>query len=68
MNRRPQLQIIAPEATPEEAAALAAALEQFMRETVPVLAVPAQPTRSAWQEAALQEGVRGAPDDFPRWG
>jgi len=67
MNRRPQLQIVAPGATPEEAAALAAALEQFMRETAPVAAAPVAPSRSAWHEAALQEGVRGAPDGFPRW-
>jgi hypothetical protein len=61
------MQIVAPGATPEEAAAVVAALEQFMRETTPVAAAPAGPTRSPWHEAALQEGVRGAPDGFPRW-
>ena len=34
-NRRPQLRIVAPAASPEEAAAVVAALERFMRETAP---------------------------------
>jgi hypothetical protein len=55
-NRRPQLQIVAPGATPEEAAAVVAALEQFMRDTAPVIAPPA-PRRNPWQRAALLEGV-----------
>jgi hypothetical protein len=67
MNRRPQLQIVAPGATPEEAAAVVAALEQFIRETAPAAVVAASPSRSPWHQAALQEGVRCAPDGFPRW-
>jgi hypothetical protein len=55
-NRRPQLQIVAPGATPEEAAAVVAALEQFMRQTAPVLAPPA-PKRNPWQRTALLEGT-----------
>jgi hypothetical protein len=55
-NRRPQLQIVAPGATAEEAAAVVAALEQFMRQTAPVLAPPA-PRRNPWQRAALLEGT-----------
>ena len=35
VNRRPQLQIVAPNASPEEAAAVVAALERFMRDTAP---------------------------------
>jgi len=58
VNRRPQLQIVAPNATPEEAAAVAAALEQFMRETAPVyVAAPERVDR--WTRSALLEGVRG---------
>ncbi|HEY4276575.1 MAG TPA: hypothetical protein VGM91_00050 [Conexibacter sp.] len=57
MNRRPQLEIVAPGATPEEAAAVVAALEQFMRETAPVFtAAPEHVDR--WTRAALLEGVR----------
>lgn len=58
MNRRPQLQIVAPNASPEEAAAVVAALEQFMRATAPLpAAAPARIDR--WTHAALLEGVRG---------
>ncbi|HEY3726626.1 MAG TPA: hypothetical protein VGL51_05600 [Solirubrobacteraceae bacterium] len=60
MNRRPKLTIVAPDASPEEAAAVVAALERFMRETAPVAAPPA-PRRNPWQQAALQEGVARHP-------
>ncbi|GAC1388032.1 MAG: hypothetical protein NVSMB48_27550 [Marmoricola sp.] len=66
MNRRPQLSIVAPGASPEEAAAVAAAVEQFMRATAPVLTPPpAAPDR--WQRAALEEGVRRAPERSAPW-
>jgi len=58
VNRRPKLQIVAPNATPEEAAAVVAALERFMRETAPVRVEPGhQPPPSRWLLAARQEGV-----------
>jgi hypothetical protein len=63
MNRRPKLSIVAPDASPEEAAAVVAALERFMRETAPV-PVPPAPQRNAWQQAALHEGVLREPQ-FP---
>ncbi len=56
MNRRPKLTIVAPGASPEEAAAVVAALERFMRETTPVLVSP-PPAHNPWQRAALYEGV-----------
>jgi hypothetical protein len=60
VNRRPKLTIVAPNASPEEAAAVVAALERFMRETAPVPAPPpAKP--NPWQQAALREGVARAP-------
>ncbi len=55
-NRRPQLEIVAPGATPEEAAAVVAALEHFMRATAPTPA-PAGPPRNPWQRTALLEGA-----------
>jgi hypothetical protein len=55
-NRRPQLELIAPSASPEEAAAVVAALERFMRATAPVL-LPAAPSIDGWTRAALVEGV-----------
>jgi hypothetical protein len=60
VNRRPKLTIFAPDASPEEAAAIVAALEQFMRQTSPVPVAPA-PRRNPWQLAALQEGVARHP-------
>lgn len=52
---RPQIEIQSNAAAPEEAAAIAAALERFLWETAP--APQAAPPRSRWQEAALREGV-----------
>ena len=56
-NRRPQLEIVAPSASPEEAAAVVAALEQFMRETAPSPAAPPERV-DRWTRTALLEGVR----------
>jgi hypothetical protein len=66
VNRRPQLTIVAPDASPEEAAAVVAALEQFMRETAPVPAPPA-PRLSGWLRAALFEGVARDPSEPAPW-
>jgi hypothetical protein len=56
VNRRPRLKLIAPAASAEEAAAIVAALERFMRATAPVpVPAPAEPDR--WRRAALLEGV-----------
>lgn len=56
-NRRPRLKLVAPSAAPEEAAAVVAALERFMRETAPVPAPPREHL-DGWRRAALQEAVR----------
>ncbi|HUA02812.1 MAG TPA: hypothetical protein VMB27_02840 [Solirubrobacteraceae bacterium] len=66
MNRRPKLSIVAPSASAEEAAAVVAALERFMRDTAPA-PVPPPPERSPWQRAALQEGVNRAPAEPAPW-
>jgi hypothetical protein len=63
-NRRPRLEIVAPAASPEEAAAVVAALERFMRETAPRPA-PQPPPTSPWVLAARREGVRRAPARDP---
>jgi hypothetical protein len=57
---RPRIQIAQAAASPEEAAAIAAALEQFLRETAP--APVAEETMSPWLRAALWEGVGLDPD------
>jgi hypothetical protein len=73
MNRRPQLRIVAPGASPEEAAAVVAALERFMRDTAPTIAPP-PPGPPAWGRTALLEAT-GYTDVGPvpwggtaRWG
>ncbi len=66
MNRRPQLSIVAPGASPEEAAAVVAALAQFMRATIPEPA-PQAPRVDPWQEAALREGVTREPAQPLPW-
>ncbi len=61
MNRRPKLELRGTSASPEEAAAVIAAVEQFLRDTAPPPAPP--PERpSGWARAALLEGVDRAPD------
>ena len=51
---RPQIQVQNAAATPDEAAAIAAALERFLWETAPA---PKVIETSRWQQAALREGV-----------
>jgi hypothetical protein len=65
MNRRPRLTIVAPNASDEEAAAVVAAVERFMRATAPPVRPPS--VESAWQRAALHEGVERAPAEPPPW-
>jgi len=69
MHRRPELSIVAPGASAEEAAAVVAALERFLRDTgTGVTASPAEPApRSAWHEASLHEGVARQPGLLPSW-
>jgi hypothetical protein len=59
---RPQLQLLSPSASAEEAAAIVAALERFMRATAPL---PQPPTGEAepWTRAAILEGVSRDPGD-----
>jgi hypothetical protein len=67
LNRRPKLTIVAPDASAEEAAAVVAALERFMRDTAPKPAPPPAPRMGAWQRAALHEGVARHPADPLPW-
>ncbi len=62
---RPQIEIAGAAASPDEAAAIAAALERFLWETAPA---PQAAPPSRWQQAALREGV-GARSELGRgWG
>jgi len=69
MNRRPKLSIAAADVSPEEAAAVVAALERFIRETgwVGADSVPAAPPRNPWLQAALHEGVARSPQPPAPW-
>jgi hypothetical protein len=62
VSDRPQLKITTPGASAEEAAALVAAVEQFLRETAPEPVAPAAPRAAAWKRAALLEGVSRRPE------
>ena len=57
MRRRPKLEIVAPAASPEEAAAVVAALERFLRDTAPRGAAVAPGPPSGWLRAARLEAV-----------
>ena len=60
MNRRPRLELRGSTASPDEAAAVIAAVEQFLRDTAPPPAESgAKP--SPWVRAALLEGVDREP-------
>jgi hypothetical protein len=64
-NRRPELKLVAPSASPEEAAAVVAALERFMRATAPTPA-PRADGLDPWRRAAMIEAVsREHPAELP---
>jgi hypothetical protein len=62
-NRRPQLELVAPGAAPEEAAAIVAALERFMRETAPAPA-PVEEGQNPWYRRGLLESIEREPPRF----
>ena len=63
---RPRIEIEAPGASPEEAAAIAAALEQFLVETAPA-PVPGG-GGNPWQRAALADGIASRQIAPTGWG
>ena len=64
-GRRPPLKVIAPSASPEEAAAVVAAIERFVRATAPA-AAPAVEPADRWRQVAILEGIsREQSDDAP---
>ena len=67
MNRRPRLKLEGSAASPEEAAAVIAAVEQFLRDTLPPAAPPA-PAPDPWLRAARLEAIGLAPDGDEPWG
>jgi len=61
---RPRIEVRTGAATPEEAAAIAAAIEQFMRDTA---RAPERDAVNPWLRAALFEGVGYAADAPQPW-
>ncbi len=57
MNRRPRLELRGSSASPEEAAAVIAAIEQFLRDTTPPSVEGGSTEVSPWVRTARLEGV-----------
>jgi hypothetical protein len=60
---RARLELLTPSASPEEAAAIVAALEQFMRATATDPAGGGAVAPDRWRETALLEGVARDPQE-----
>ncbi|HEY7960559.1 MAG TPA: hypothetical protein VID29_01445 [Solirubrobacteraceae bacterium] len=57
---------IAPSASPEQAAAVVAAVQRFMRDTAPT-AGPPMAQLDPWTRTALLEGVGHQPNEHGSW-
>jgi hypothetical protein len=64
---RPRIELITPTPSPQEAAAVTAAIEQFLAETAPPPA-PEREGMSPWRRAALLEGVSAKEAMVSPWG
>jgi hypothetical protein len=62
---RPRIEVRQASASPEETAAIAAAIEQFLRDTAP--APDTEDPSSAWQRTGLHEAV-GLDPGAAAWG
>jgi hypothetical protein len=67
VNRRPRLKLEGSSASPEEAAAVIAAVEQFLRDTLPP-AAPPDPAPDEWLRAARLAAVGHPVDAAAPWG
>ena len=63
---RPRIEVRTGAATPEEAAAIDAAIEQFLRDTTPAPSAEGEEL-NPWLRAALYEGVGYAADAPQPW-
>jgi hypothetical protein len=66
-QRRPRIELSTPAASPQEAAAIAAAIERFIAETAPAPAAAGE-TPGRWQRAALLDGVGAKSELASPWG
>jgi hypothetical protein len=65
MNRRPRLVLYGSDASPEQAAAVIAAVERFLRDTAPHAAAETAERPNPWTRAARLEGVEREPAREP---
>jgi hypothetical protein len=63
---RPRIELLTKAGSDSEAAAIVAALEQFLADTTPV--AESKPVQSAWQRAALEEGITSGQLRGSAWG
>jgi hypothetical protein len=63
---RPRIELVSGGASDAEAAAIVAALEQFLADTAPPAAD--EPRPSPWQRAALEEGISARQISGATWG
>lgn len=63
---RQRIELLTPARSDSEAAAIVAALEQFIAETTPIAEEHPQP--SAWQRASLEEGIAARQVTGYAWG
>jgi hypothetical protein len=64
---RPRIELVSGGASESEAAAIAAAIEQFLADTAPAPGLSGPPA-SAWQRAALEEGISARQVSTAVWG
>lgn len=64
---RPQIELVSPARSDSEAAAIVAALEQFLADTAPA-PESVEPAASPWQRAALEEGISARQVSGAVWG
>ena len=64
---RPQIELVSGSASDTEAAAIVAALEQFLADTAPT-PDPGEAEQSPWQRAALEEGIAARQVSGHAWG
>ena len=63
---RPRIELLTKATSDSEAAAIVAALEQFLADTTPIS--EAKPVQSPWQRAALEEGISARQVSGAAWG
>jgi hypothetical protein len=63
---RPRIELLTKAGSDSEAAAIVAALEQFLADTTPV--AESKPAPSPWQRAALEEGISARQVSGSAWG